>query len=46
MNQATTYAPARQSEGAASAVAMFREFAAVMPIVILYKAMRTAYGKR
>ena len=46
MNQATSYAPARQSEGAASAVAMFRELAAVMPIVILYKAVRTAYAQR
>ncbi|MBS0340746.1 MAG: hypothetical protein JSS56_09475 [Proteobacteria bacterium] len=46
MNQATTYVPARQSEGAASAVAMFREFAAVMPIVILYKAVRTAFATR
>ena len=44
MNQATTYTAARQSEG--TATAMFREFAAVMPIVILYKAVRTALATR
>lgn len=47
MNQAaTSYAPSSQAQGAGSAGNMLRELAAAMPIVILYKAVRTAFAKR
>ena len=46
MNQSSSYASAAQAEGAAPAANMFRELVAAMPIVLLYKAVRSALAKR
>ena len=43
MNQSTSYASAARAERAAPASNMLRELVAAMPIVVLYKAVRTAW---
>jgi len=46
MNQATSYAPTQQAQGAESIATVLRELVAAMPIVVLAKAVRTAFAKR
>ena len=46
MNQSTSYASAARTDGAAPAANMLRELVAAMPIVLLYRAVRTALAAR